>query len=137
MERSPLIAALGLTAHPEGGWYRETWRAPVSFTPPGRQGPRAAATAITFLLQAGESSRWHRVRSDELWLWQGLGPLTLSYGGSGASPVRSHDTVLDGTSLQVLVPGGVWQAAEPATGEGALVACIVAPGFDFADFELA
>jgi uncharacterized protein len=133
----PLVAALGLEPHPEGGWYRETWRAPVSFTPPGYPGPRAAATAITFLLAAGERSGWHRVRSDELWLWQGLGPLRLSYGGSGAGPILDHATVLGSDSVRALVPGGVWQAAEPATDAGALVACIVSPGFDFADFELA
>lgn len=132
----PLVAALGLAAHPEGGWYRQTWRAPVSFTPPGYPGPRPAATAITFLLAAGERSRWHRVRSDEVWLWQGLGPLRLSYGGDGPAPVPGAETVLDGDTLQALVPGSTWQAAEPVSAAGALVACVVSPGFDFADFEL-
>ena len=77
---------LRLRQHPEGGWFRETWRAPVEFTPSGYPGPRAAATSIVFLLRAGERSRWHRVRSDELWLWQGLGPLRLRLGGTGPAP---------------------------------------------------
>ncbi|MDX6241354.1 MAG: uncharacterized protein QOG10_6178, partial [Kribbellaceae bacterium] len=61
--RPELAEALELSAHPEGGWYRETWRSPVSFEPPGYVGERASATAIYFLLGPGEESRWHRVRS--------------------------------------------------------------------------
>lgn len=138
----PLVATLGLQAHPEGGWYRQTWRSGVSVEPAGYPGPRAAATGIHFLLAAGEASRWHRVRSDELWLWQGLGPLRLWLGGSGEAPAPGTDAVVGpdptaGQALQALVPAGVWQAAEPVTEAGALVACVVAPGFDFADFELA
>jgi|SRR5829696_4034763 len=141
-EPHPLVAALGLAAHPEGGWYRETWRSGVEITPTGYPGPRAAATGISFLLGAGESSRWHRLASDELWLWQGLGPLRLRYGGSSPAPTEQAAVVVGpgvaaGQQLQALVPAGTWQAAEPLTGDGALVACVVAPGFDFADFELA
>lgn len=145
-----LIDTLGLTAHPEGGWFAETWRAPVEFRPDGYPGPRAAATAITFLLQAGEESRWHRVRSDELWLWQGLGPLRLRLGGSGPTPQvavpanrRTTEELVGelvvgpAPDLQALVPAGVWQAAAPLTDAGALVACVVAPGFAYEDFELA
>jgi uncharacterized protein len=135
-----LIETLGLQAHPEGGWFAETWRAPVEFSPAGYPGPRAAATAITFLLQAGEESRWHRVRSDELWLWQGLGPLRLRLGGSGPTPSLEDELVVGpapGHRLQSLVPAGVWQAAVPLTDAGALVACVVAPGFAYEDFELA
>jgi uncharacterized protein len=133
-----LIETLGLTAHPEGGWFAETWRAPVEFRPDGYPGPRAAATAITFLLRAGEESRWHRVRSDELWLWQGLGPLRLRLGGSGPTPQLEDELVVGpAPDLQGLVPAGVWQAAAPLTDAGALVACVVAPGFAYEDFELA
>jgi len=137
----PLIRMLGLQAHPEGGWYRRTWRSGVEFEPAGYPGRRAAATCITFLLAAGEVSRWHRVRSDELWLWQGLGPLRLRLGGSGPAPAPAPELVVGpdpaaGHLLQALVPGGAWQAAEPLTAAGALVGCVVAPGFDFADFEL-
>jgi uncharacterized protein len=137
-----LIETLGLQAHPEGGWFAETWRAPVEFRPDGYPGPRAAATAITFLLRAGEESRWHRVRSDELWLWQGLGPLRLRLGGTGPAPEPADELVVGpdpgaGHRLQGLVPAGAWQAAVPMTDAGALVACVVAPGFAYEDFELA
>jgi uncharacterized protein len=127
----------GLEPHPEGGWFRQTYRSAVELTPVGYPGPRPAATCISFLLRAGERSRWHRVRSDELWLWQGLGPLRLTLGGSGPAPGPTEEiTVGPDAELQALVPGGVWQAAEPLTAAGALVACVVAPGFDYADFEL-
>jgi uncharacterized protein len=137
----PLVAVLRLEPHPEGGWYRQTWRSAVIVDPPGYDGPRAAATAIHFLLPFGAESRWHRVRSDELWLWQGLGTLRLRFGGSGERPELRREVVVGpdpgaGHALQVLVPAGTWQAAEPTGTDGALVACLVAPGFEFADFQL-
>jgi predicted cupin superfamily sugar epimerase len=137
-----LIEQLGLERHPEGGWFREMWRAPVELTPPGYPGPRATATSIVFLLRAGEASRWHRVRSDELWLWQGLGPLRLRLGGTGPAPGDGTELVVvpdpgAGQLLQALVPAGAWQAAEPLTDAGALVGCVVSPGFAYDDFELA
>jgi predicted cupin superfamily sugar epimerase len=133
---------LELAPHPEGGWYRQVWRAGVTVSPPGYADPRPAATSIHFLLAAGERSRWHRVVSDELWLWQGLGPLRLRLGGTGPAPAETGEVVVGpdpgaGQALQAVVPGGCWQAAEPVTAAGALVACVVAPGFDFADFTLA
>ena len=155
--RSPLVERLGLVPHPEGGWYRQTWRAPVTFVPDGYAGERSAATAIYFLLHPGERSRWHVVRSDELWLWHGGGPLELSLGGSGERPAGRLSGGLSGGSSgdssggssvvlggdveagevpQALVPGGVWQAAAPAGPEPVLVSCVVAPGFDFADFRM-
>ena len=140
--RPPLAEQLDLRPHPEGGWFRETWRSPVSFQPDGYDGPRAAATAIYFLLQPGEESRWHVVRSDELWMWHAGGPLSLQFGGNGGEPqpggviLLGHD-VSAGQRPQVVVPGGVWQSAVPAASEPVLVSCVVAPGFDFADFRLA
>ncbi|HEV7653998.1 MAG TPA: cupin domain-containing protein [Mycobacteriales bacterium] len=137
-----LIEQLALEAHPEGGWFREVWRTPVELTPAGYPGPRSTATSITFLLRAGERSRWHRVRSDELWLWQGLGPVRLRLGGTGAAPAAGTGLVVGpdpgaGHLLQGLVPAGAWQAAEPLTDAGALVGCVVSPGFAYEDFELA
>jgi uncharacterized protein len=138
----PLVERLGLQPHPEGGWYRQTWRSGVTVHADGYSGPRPAATAIHFLLPAGETSRWHRVRSDELWLWQGLGPLRLRYGGTAPAPDDgSREAMVVGPDptrhvLQSLIPAGTWQAAEPLTDAGALVACVVAPGFEFADFQL-
>lgn len=143
MERPQLADALGLGPHPEGGWFRETYRSSVTFEPDGYDGPRAAATAIYYLLQPGEESRWHVVASDELWLWHRGGPLELSLGGSEREPMRDpHAVVLGGDvdagqQPQMLVPAGVWQRARPASDEAVLVTCVVAPGFDFADFRLA
>ncbi|HEY2287961.1 MAG TPA: cupin domain-containing protein [Streptosporangiaceae bacterium] len=141
--RPPLARRLDLQPHPEGGWYRQTWRSPVSFEPAGYGGPRRAATAIYFLLQPGERSRWHVVRSDELWLWHSGGPLELRTGGSGPAPSGAGHPVLLGGDLtawqqpQVVIPGGTWQCAEPAGQQPVLVSCVVAPGFEFDDFRLA
>lgn len=140
--RPPLAEKLDLEPHPEGGWYRQTWRSPVMFVPEGYPGQRCAATAIYFLLYPGETSRWHVVRSDELWLWHSGGPLELRFGGTGPEPADG-DRVLLGSDLdaghrpQAVVPGGTWQSAVPAQNSPVLVTCVVAPGFDFADFRLA
>lgn len=124
-----IIAKLGLQPHPEGGWYRETWRGPEV------QG-RASGTAILFLLKAGERSRWHRVDADEIWLWHAGAPLVLSMGKSTAREHRLGPDVLDGDVVQAVVPAGWWQAAR-STGDWSLVSCTVSPGFRFEGFELA
>lgn len=147
--RPALAAQLGLESHPEGGWFRETWRAPIEFQPPGYPGVRAAATGIYFLLAPGEVSRWHVVRSDELWLWQRGGPLLLqiapavpSADWAGAGPAAEVTDVILGPELdagqrfQGLVPAGHWQTATPAGDEAVLLSCVVAPGFDYADWKL-
>ena len=88
--RPPTAEALGLLPHPEGGWFRETWRAEPSSTPAGYPGRRAAATGIYFLLPPGAESCWHTVRSDEMWLWHSGGPLTLLLGEAPVPrPIRS------------------------------------------------
>jgi predicted cupin superfamily sugar epimerase len=134
---------LDLVPHPEGGWYAQTWRSDVSFAPEGYPGPRPTATAIYFVLHPGERSRWHVVRSDEIWLWHAGGPLVLRLGGNGERPDEPAVAEFTlGADLaarqrpQVVVPGGVWQSAEPAGAEAVLVSCVVSPGFDFADFRL-
>jgi predicted cupin superfamily sugar epimerase len=138
-----IVRALDLAPHPEGGWFKETWRSDVSFSPDGYSGPRQSASGIYFLLNPGERSRWHMVRSDEIWLWHMGGPLTLRLGGIGETPdelAAVHFTL--GADLiadqhpQVVVPGGVWQSAEPAGAGPVLVTCIVSPGFDFTDFQM-
>jgi len=137
--RPPLAEVLDLEPHPEGGWYRQTWAAQQPVTlPDGRKRP--TATLIHFLLPAGEASAWHRVRSDELWLAH-LGTVTLEYGGTGAGPVPETTVLLGadpsaGQHPQALVPGGVWQRTVPAEAD-ALVSCLVSPGFDYDDFEMA
>ena len=133
---------LDLAPHPEGGWYRETWRAGPLSQPDGYPGPRAAATGIYFLLPRGEESAWHRVRSDEVWLWHSGGPLIMLDGGDRNRPASQPDVVTLGPDLsagqvpQHVIPGGHWQAARPAADREVLVSCVVAPGFDFADFTL-
>jgi uncharacterized protein len=143
MTQRPLLAEqLDLQPHPEGGWFRETWRSAVSFRPAGYTGDRSAATAIYFLLCPGEESAWHVVRSDELWLWHRGGQLKLRIGGSAAQPGGTGVVLLGadvsaGERPQAVVPGGTWQSAKPAGQDPVLVSCVVAPGFDFADFRLA
>ena len=126
---------LGLQPHPEGGWFRETWRHPQTVETP--YGTRALATSVLFLLQPGDVSAWHRVRSAELWIWQGGGPVRLTVGGTADSPAETASVTL-GPGDQHLVEPDEWQSAAPADPERAtLVACVVSPGFDFADFSLA
>jgi uncharacterized protein len=141
--RPPLAVLLDLAPHPEGGWFRRTWTSPVPVVPPGSD-PRAVrptATAIHYLLGAGEESRWHQVRSDELWLHHRGAPLELRLGGEGDQPGVATRVVLGGDveagqQPQVLVPAGTWQAAGPASAD-VLLSCVVSPGFDFADWTLA
>jgi uncharacterized protein len=138
--RPPLAERFDLQPHPEGGWYRETFRSATTINPDGYAGERAAATAIYFLLHPGEESAWHVVRSDELWFWHAGGPLTLRLGGDGERPGTETVVTLgvrDGARPQAVVPAGTWQAATPATEEFVLVSCVVSPGFEFADFRLA
>ncbi|MBC2776489.1 cupin domain-containing protein [Parasphingopyxis marina] len=131
-----IVEALGLQPHPEGGWYRETWRADAA------GGERAAGTAIHFLLAAGERSHWHRVDAAEIWLWHGGDPLTLQMAQDEAGPIRAvtlGGNVPRGEAPQCVIPAGDWQAAEPLAGDAGyvLVSCIVVPGFEFAGFTLA
>lgn len=132
-----MVELLGLRPHPEGGFYRETFRSPLLLTlPDGRI--RAASTAIHFLLPSGAHSAFHRVAADEAWHHYAGAPLELvtidAEGTVGRVLLGSNPAV--GEQPQHVVPSGVWQAARPV-GEGfALVGCTVAPGFDFADFEM-
>jgi uncharacterized protein len=132
MDADGLIGTLGLQPHPEGGWYAETWRAPVD------DGYRVASTGIYFLLQKGERSHWHRVDADELWLFHDGDPLRLSTSvGDGRVEHRVLGRNIEAGQLpQLVVPTRQWQAAEPL-GAWTLVSCVVAPGFQFDGFELA
>ncbi|MES2443702.1 MAG: cupin domain-containing protein [Pseudomonadota bacterium] len=127
-----LIAALGLAPHPEGGWYRETWRAGAP------DGARAGGTAILFLLETGQRSHWHRVDADELWLWHAGAPLALlvEQENGAVQEFALGGDVPGGYQPQCLAPANRWQSTEARTG-WALVSCVVVPGFDFAGFELA
>ncbi|MCG5431079.1 cupin domain-containing protein [Mycobacterium sp. MYCO198283] len=135
--------SLDLSPHPEGGWFRETWRSELRMTqaalPPDYTGPRNAATAILFLLLPGQQSAWHSVRSAELWCYHRGSPLELEIGADrhAATTQRLGADVEAGEQPQLLVPPAHWQRARPAGDEATLVSCIVVPGFDFADFSLA
>ena len=133
-----LIRTLELAPHPEGGYYREIWRAPLPVEPADGRGQRAALTVIYFLLPGGAVSRWHRVRSDEVWQHVEGAPLELLqlrpdewrlHRSRLGSPATDQQTPLH------CVPAGWWQAAR-CLGSYTLVSCAVAPGFEFADFEL-
>lgn len=128
-----IIERLGLSPHPEGGWYRETWRAEAL------PGERASATAIYFLLEAGQKSDWHKVDAAEIWLWHAGAPLRLTTAPGEAGPVtetRLGGDAVGGEAPQIVIPAHHWQAAEADAG-WALVSCVVSPGFEFSGFVLA
>ena len=136
-EAQRLIAALHLTPHPEGGWYRELSRSTERVTR-ADGAPRDALTTIYFLLAAGAHSRWHRVEADEVWHHYEGAPLELLCIDPALETLRViplGPVDARGTRPVHTVPAGWWQAAR-TTGEYTLVGCTVGPGFDFADFAL-
>ena len=132
-----IIRKYDLAPHPEGGWYREFHRSErIIGEIPGYQGPRPAVTAIWFCLHNGEFSAFHRLRSEEIWIHLSGSPIELVLLSHGkASRLRIASLENGGTPVAV-IPAGSYQAARPL-GEYGLVSCIVAPGFDFRDFEMA
>ncbi|VFA81208.1 Uncharacterized conserved protein [Gordonia paraffinivorans] len=139
------VRNLDLQPHPEGGWFRETWRStttiPQSALPAGYPGDRAAGTAIYFVLMPGQQSAWHTVRSSEIWLYHRGAPVRLDLGGDGDVPGEPEPILVGpdtdaGQQPQALVPPGVWQRATALGDEPSLVSCVVVPGFDFEDFRL-
>jgi uncharacterized protein len=139
-----VIRLLDLKPHPEGGHFRETFRdTPPPYPPPpaGEDGEgvaRAASTAIYFLLARGERSRWHRVDAAEIWHWHAGAPLALEIVAASGSRERITlgNDLAAGERPQGIVPAHAWQAAQ-TLGDWTLVGCTVAPGFEFAKFELA
>jgi predicted cupin superfamily sugar epimerase len=132
LDAQAIVDTFGMTPHPEGGWYAETFRTAAE------AGERGAVSAIYFLLREGERSHWHRVDACEIWLWHAGAPVRLRRGADGAGV----ETVLLGADLargerpQAVVAEGVWQSAESA-GAWSLVSCVVAPAFEFGGFVLA
>jgi predicted cupin superfamily sugar epimerase len=126
-----VIRLLDLLPHPEGGAYRETFRAPA---PEGRRG---ASTAIYYLLREGELSAWHRVDADEVWHHYAGAPLELSLSdGKERAALTLGKDLASGERPQAVVPAGIWQSAR-SLGEWTLVGCTVAPAFQFSGFEMA
>lgn len=135
------VRTLQLVPHPEGGAFRESWRADESAAglPARFAGPRAIGTAIFYLLRAGEHSRLHRLRADEVWHLYDGGPLHLHVlaPGTGYRRLTLGRDPARGESPQAVVPHGSWFGAEPAEGAAfALAGCTCAPGFEYGDFEL-
>ena len=126
-----VIEALSLAPHPEGGFFRETWRDRPA------DGSRGVGTAIHFLLRDGETSAWHRVDADELWIWQAGARVGLRFSPEG----RSGETRGLGPGLargevpHLLVPRANWQTAT-SVGGWTLACCVVVPAFSFEGFEL-
>jgi len=131
MDADAVIALLGLSPHPEGGHFRETYRHQP-------ESGRGSSTAIYYLLKAGEVSHWHRIDAVEIWHWYAGGPLALSVSENGhdAWSVHLGADLAAGQRPQAIVPTGAWQSAE-SLGTWSLVGCTVAPAFSFEGFELA
>lgn len=132
LEAQQLIEALRLEPHPEGGWYRQTFRDSVD-------GKRGASTAIYYLLAKGEKSHWHRVRdAAEVWHYYKGAPLELSIAKDGeeAKAFVLGPDIQKGEEPQRTVPANEWQSAR-SLGDFTLVGCTVAPGFEFSSFEMA
>ena len=126
LSATEIVNLLQMVPHPEGGYYKETFR-------------DDASTAIYYLLEAGDHSHWHRVHgSSEIWHHYAGGPLalTLSPNGHDAEAHRLGKNIDAGEKPQLVVPAGWWQTAE-SLGHWTLVGCTVAPGFDFENFEMA
>ncbi len=132
MRAADVIASLKLAPHPEGGWYRETFRDPHEVD------GRSVSTAIYYLLDVGDVSDWHRVDAAEAWHWYAGGPMviTISPDGHDASAYHLGPDLATGQRPQLVVPAGHWQTAT-SLGAWTLVGCTVAPGFRFEGFELA
>ena len=139
MERivEELIQQLDLKPHPEGGFYRELYRSPLTVHPDDGRSMRPALTTIYFLLPAGQVSRWHRVASDEVWLHLDGAPLELFTCDPAFDRVTQHviGPLRDGLRPELVVEPQHWQAAR-SIGTYSIAACVVGPGFDFADFAM-
>lgn len=160
-----LVKELHLEAHPEGGWYTRDWQASQLYSAnnsaraianatntqvdenSAANAPRPLASLIYFLLPAGDSSAWHKVDADEIWLWHGPANLTIELGGCGQDPCAEADlqrftlgNTKDCSSLltrgHLVIPAGTWQRTVPSNGD-VLASCVVSPGFTFSGFNLA
>lgn len=136
------ISHLNLTRHPEGGYYREVYRSAEEVSSEGLPqrfaGPRSFSTSIYYLLESGDFSGFHRIKSDEIWHFYGGDPLELHIvSGSEYQMVVIGRDLHAGHHLQFVVPHGAWFASRPAAGSSfSLLGCTVSPGFDFADFQM-
>ena len=139
-----LIQQYNLQPHPEGGWYKETYKSGEyisgSALPERFGGSRAFSTAIYFLLEQGNFSAFHRIKSDECWHFYAGDPLLIYVIQANGTLDIIHlgNDIEKGQVFQFVIPANCWFASRPAPGSHfCFVGCTVAPGFDFTDFELA
>ncbi|MEO0344373.1 MAG: cupin domain-containing protein [Pseudomonadota bacterium] len=128
MTAEEIISHFGLQPHPEGGWFKETWRE--------QSLPRAQGTAIYFLLEADQNSHWHKVDATEIWHWYVGAPVQLDIYVTETQTLLLGADISGGQEPQHIVPKDAWQRAKPVGG-WAFVGCTVSPGFEFDGFELA
>ncbi len=144
LTHTEIISSLNLLPHPEGGWYKETYRSAGTIAqqalPAQFNGERSFSTAIYFLLERGNFSAFHRIQSDECWHFYAGGALIIYVINAQGQmlQVRLGSNIQQGETFQYVVPAGCWFASAPADDTSfSFVGCTVAPGFDFADFEMA
>ncbi len=139
-----IIQQLQLLPHPEGGYYKETYRSSDFIEkenlPEGFSGNRAFSTAIYYLLPAGDFSAFHAIRSDECWhFYEGVAlSIYVIHPGGNLQVIRLGRNLEDGEVYQAVVPANCWFASRPSASTGySLCGCTVSPGFDFRDFRMA
>jgi len=127
------IAKFDMQPHPEGGFFVETYRSQISLAD-----KKSIATVIYFLLPSGKKSTWHRIKSDEFWFYHaGSAIVVHSIENGSYKSMEVGSSILDNQLPQYLVPAGaIFGASVKEENTFSLVSCVVAPGFDFADFEL-
>ena len=138
MNAKKIISKLQLQPHPEGGFYKETYRSDQSIPIDGEK-TRNVSTAIFYLLENKDKSHFHRIQSDELWFFHSGEPLDIVYLQHNQQfSILLGNNIENGEVPQALIPAHTWFASRIKNGTGySLVSCTVAPGFDFSDFELA
>ncbi len=136
-DANDIILRFDLLPHPEGGHYREMHRSAHSVVSPRHGGARSAYTSIYFLLPPGGFSAWHRITSDETWFHHAGGDVLILYFDTSGS-LQTVTLGLESGHMQFTVPANTWFASRPADSNAfSFVSCVVGPGFEFADFELA
>ena len=144
-EAKNIIDRLGLAPHIEGGWYRFMWSGetviPHNALPGRYKGERKSVSLIYYLLEGSDISAWHKLHSDEIWIWHNGGSLKMTLGGEGEKPAAEKELFLGprydrGESFQIIAPACNWQTTKLVDGAYALVSCVISPAFHPDDFLL-
>ncbi|MEG0874701.1 MAG: cupin domain-containing protein [Clostridiales bacterium] len=129
MNKEKIIDKFNMQPHPEGGWYKELWQSPKTV------GERHLSSHIYYLLEKDEVSKWHRLTSDEIWLFHSGDYLTLTLGGKGKTPIPTQEVEIGKDLFHLLIPANTWQRATAKLGDS-LVSCVVSPGYNDEDYEM-